>query len=52
MMKKPDDVAEKLLGVPYESLDDISPWLARTLNIRSGGARRQSQRGGTARRHP
>ena len=28
-MKKPDEVAEKLLGVPYESLDERSKKVAR-----------------------
>jgi uncharacterized membrane protein len=29
MMKKPDDIAEKLLGLPYKSLDEITKKVAR-----------------------
>ena len=29
MMKRPDDVAEKLLGMPYESLDELTKKVAR-----------------------
>ncbi len=33
-MKKPDDVAEKLLGVPYESLDERTKKVARHISGR------------------
>jgi uncharacterized membrane protein len=39
MLKKPDEVAEKLLGVPYESLDERSKKVARHIAGRKHIAR-------------
>ncbi len=39
MIKKPDDVAEKLLGIPYESLDDLTKKVARHIAGRKHIAR-------------
>jgi uncharacterized membrane protein len=39
MMKKPDDIAEKLLGVPYESLDERTKKVARHIAERKHIAR-------------
>jgi len=39
MMKKPNDVAEKLLGVPYESLDERTKRVARHIAERKHIAR-------------
>ncbi len=38
-MKKPDDIAEKLLGVPYESLDELTKKVARHVAARKHIAR-------------
>jgi uncharacterized membrane protein len=43
MMKKPDDVAEKLLGVPYESLDERTKKVARHIAGRKHIARNTAQ---------
>src|ERR1700690_3882489 len=38
-MKKPDDIAEKLLGLPYESLDELTKKIARHVAERKHIAR-------------
>lgn len=43
MIKKPEDVAEKLLGVPYESLDERTKKVARHIAGRKHIARNTAQ---------
>lgn len=38
-MKKPDDIAEKFLGMPYESLDELTKKIARHVAERKHIAR-------------
>lgn len=38
-MKKPDDIAEKLLGIPYDSLDELTQKIARHVAERKHIAR-------------
>lgn len=38
-MKKPDDFVEKLLGVPYESMDELTKKVARHIADRKHIAR-------------
>jgi uncharacterized membrane protein len=43
MMKKPEDIAEKLLGVPYESLDERTKRVARHIAERKHIARNTAE---------